>query len=72
VDTLTDLLQRENIAVHQLDKGTALIALLMCRASGRIAFGDALILAAARDSGPSVVYSFDRRFPSDEVEIREP
>jgi predicted nucleic acid-binding protein len=72
VDLLVDLLQRGNLRVHNLDKEIAITALLRCRPSGRVSIGDALIWAAARCAGSSVVYSFDRRFPADEIELREP
>lgn len=72
VDLIVDLLQRENIYVHNMDKGITITALLRCRPSGRVSIGDALIWAAVRDTGPSVVYSFDRRFPADGIELREP
>jgi len=72
VDLLIDLLQRQNVSVHQLDKRLVITALLLCRPSGRVSFGDALIWAAARHTGPSTVYSFDRRFPADGLEVRQP
>jgi len=72
VDLLIDLLQRRNIAVHQMDKRMVITALLLCRPSGRVSFGDALIWAAARGAGASTVYSFDRRFPADGLELRLP
>jgi predicted nucleic-acid-binding protein len=70
VDLLIDLLQRRNIAVHQMDKRMVITALLLCRPSGRVSFGDALIWAAARGAGAATVYSFDRRFPADGLELR--
>jgi predicted nucleic-acid-binding protein len=72
VDLLVDLLRRRNISVHTLDKSTAITALLLCRPSGRIGFGDALIWAVARSAAPSAVYSFDRRFPPDGIDLRSP
>lgn len=72
VDLLIYLLQRQNVSVHQLDKRLVITALLLCRPSGRVSFGDALIWAAARHAGPSIVYSFDRRFPADGLEVRQP
>lgn len=72
VDLLVSLIQRANIAVHQLDKEIVISALLLCRPSGRVSFGDALIWAAARCAGNAVVYSFDRRFPSEGVDLRQP
>jgi predicted nucleic acid-binding protein len=72
VDLLIAFLQRSNILVHGLDKQTTIAALLLCRPSGRVSVGDALIWAAARSAGPSVVYSFDRRFPAEGIELRQP
>lgn len=72
VDLLVDLIQRETITVHQLDKQTVIAALLLCRPSGRVSFGDALIWAVARCSSPATVYTFDRRFPSEGIDAREP
>jgi predicted nucleic-acid-binding protein len=72
VDLLVALLQRSNITFHSLDKAVVIAALLLCRPSGRVSFGDALIWAAARSLSPSTVYSFDRRFPSDGIAVLRP
>jgi predicted nucleic-acid-binding protein len=72
VDLLIALLQRSNLTFHGLDKAMVITALLLCRPSGRVSFGDALIWAAARCLPPSVVYSFDQRFPRDGIEVRQP
>ena len=69
VDLLVALLQRSNITFHSLDKPIVIAALLLCRPSGRVSFGDALIWAVARVHSPSTVYSFDRRFPSEGIEV---
>ncbi|MBW3621959.1 MAG: PIN domain-containing protein [Armatimonadetes bacterium] len=69
---LIDFLMRQNIVLASLEKEIALAALQRCRGSGRVSIPDALIWAAARQTSPSVVYSFDRNFPSDEIELREP
>lgn len=70
VDALIDLIQKQNIALFGLEKATVIDALLLCRPSGRVSFGDAMIWAAARSTGAPVVYSFDARFPSDAIEVR--
>lgn len=70
VDHLIAFIQKENIAIYHLDKGNVLQGLLLCRPSGRVAFGDAMIWAAARSAGDGIVYSLDERFPDDGVEIR--
>jgi predicted nucleic acid-binding protein len=72
VDGLVALLQRSNITFHSLDKAIVIAALLLCRPSGRVSFGDALIWAVARVHSPSTVYSFDQRFPSEGIEVLRP
>ena len=72
LDALVGLLQRANITVRGLDKDLVHTALLQCRPSGRINVGDALVWAAARQDSPAVVYSFNRRFPSQHIDLREP
>ena len=71
VDDLVSLVQRGNITPNALDKSFAIQGLLMCRPSGRVSFDDALIWAAARSFGSTVVYSQDQRFPSDGIEVRQ-
>lgn len=70
IDQLMDLVQRENILVYAIDKDLALQGLRMCRPSGRVSVADAMLWAAARTAGASVIYTFDERFPSDSVELR--
>jgi predicted nucleic acid-binding protein len=62
VDALIDLLQRENIQGVGVDTGHAAVALLLCRSSGAVSFGDALIAATGRSAGLTEAYSFDARF----------
>jgi predicted nucleic acid-binding protein len=62
VDALVELLQRENIEGIGVDKMHAAVALLLCRASGTVSFGDALIAATGRSAGINEAYSFDGRF----------
>ena len=69
VDLLMSIVQRKNVSPFGLNKGLVLDALLMCRESGRVSFDDAMVWAAARSAGIQVVYSMDRRFPNDGVEI---
>ena len=69
-DQLIDLVRKENISLTGLTKDLAIQGLLVCRPSGRVSFADALIWAAARIGGSEVVYSFDRRFPDDGLEVR--
>lgn len=74
VDALIDLLRKKNVAAHGLNKEIVIEALLLCRPSGRVSFADALLWAAARSAVPTgerpTIYSFDRRFPSEGVDVR--
>jgi predicted nucleic acid-binding protein len=70
VDSLIDLVQRENIVPHGLDRATLVEALRLCRPSGRVSIPDALLWAEARSSGSGVVFSFDRQFPALGIEVR--
>lgn len=70
VDHLLGLLGRANINTFRLEKHIVREALLLCRPSGRVSFAGALIWAAARSAGGAPVYSLDRRFPSDGIEVR--
>ena len=70
VDRLISLLQKENLSLFALDKGLVLLALLLCKPSGRVSFADAMVWAAARSSGSRVVYSLDERFPGYELDVR--
>lgn len=71
VDHLIAFVQRRNVAVFGLDKGTVVQGLLLCRPSNRVSFADAMVWAAARSAGARVVYAFDKRFPTDGVEVRQ-
>ncbi|MBN1188162.1 MAG: PIN domain-containing protein [Dehalococcoidales bacterium] len=70
VDNLIAFLQKENIAVFSLDKDRVIQALLLCRPSGRISFADAMVWASARSSGINTVYSLDKRFPGEGLNIK--
>ncbi|MDQ3387973.1 MAG: PIN domain-containing protein [Gemmatimonadota bacterium] len=73
VDSLVDLLCKNNIAMHGLDKDVVIQALLLCRPSGRVSFADAMLWAVARSaagSEPATIFSFDQRFPSRGVDVR--
>ena len=71
VDRLMALVERDNISTYALDKSLVLRGLEMCRPSGRVSIGDAMIWAAARTDGARAIYTFDRRFPSQGIEIRQ-
>lgn len=70
VDHLIAFLQRQNVDLFRLEKHLVLQALLLCRASGRVSFADALIWAAAQSTEEKVVYSLDERFPDDGLDVR--
>jgi predicted nucleic-acid-binding protein len=72
VDALVGFVRKENIHVHTLDRDTVIEALLLCRPSNRVSFGDAMIWTAVRCAQPARLYSFDERFPSDRIEGRRP
>lgn len=71
VDHLITLVKRDNISLHAMDKNLALQGLELCRPSGRVSIGDAMIWAAARTDGATAIYTFDRRFPGDGIDIRQ-
>jgi predicted nucleic acid-binding protein len=70
IDALIKLVRRRNIRPYGLDKNVTLQALLLCRPSGRVSFADAMLWAVARAADSHIVYSFDRRFPADGIEVR--
>jgi predicted nucleic-acid-binding protein len=60
VDTLIDLVTRENLVTIELSKPDVLEALVAARSFPSAPIPDALIVAAARSSGAVPVYTFDR------------
>lgn len=70
VDELILLIRRPNVRLHALDLMITIQALELCRPSGRVSFADALLWAAARSAGATVIYTFDERFPADSLTIR--
>ncbi len=70
VHHLIALLRKANIETFRLDTHLVIEALLLCRPSGRVSFGDALVWAAARSQADSIVYSLDQRFPDDGVTVQ--
>lgn len=71
VDHLTFLLRKDNVGILNHPKERVLNALAMCRPSRRVSIPDALIWAAAR-SEDVPVYTFDRRFPTEEITVLSP
>ena len=70
IDFMVALVERENISTYAMDKAFVLQGLIMCRPSGRVSVADAMIWAAARTAGASAIYTFDERFPGDNIELR--
>ena len=66
VDALSAVLQRQNIHVCELPTQRVLEALALCRPSGRVSFGDALIWARAAEDSAELL-TFDRRFPDRDI-----
>ena len=72
VDALIDLLNRENVDTYEVPTEIAIQALRFCRPSGSVNFADAMLWSVARSTAPVRVWTFDRRFPEDGIERREP
>jgi predicted nucleic acid-binding protein len=70
LDALLGLVGRANIRVLNLSKDVVVSALELCRPSGRVSLADALIWAQARQAGIPVVYTFDQRFPTLDLDVR--
>lgn len=75
MDALGELVQKRNFKLPHGSKETLLRALALCRSSGRVSLGDALLWASAHDAGRAVktvavVASFDPKFPSEGIEVR--
>lgn len=68
VDRLLRFLRRENIDTFRLPKETVILALLLCRPSGRVSIADALTWAAARATD-TPIHSLDARFPGEGVTL---
>jgi predicted nucleic acid-binding protein len=71
VDAMIDLLDRENIEVHEIPTDLAVQALALCRPGGRVNFADAMLWAVARTAATQV-WTFDQRFPRDGIQVRQP
>ncbi|HWH23937.1 MAG TPA: PIN domain-containing protein [Candidatus Limnocylindria bacterium] len=69
LDTLIELLTRENIALLGLPKSEALTALARARSLPRGPIPDALIVASARHSGALPLYSFDEGMRRHDVTV---
>jgi predicted nucleic-acid-binding protein len=71
VHALQDLVMRRNV-VASLAKEHVVRALDLCRPSARVSFADALIWAEALAEPCRRVYTFDQRFPNQEIEVVRP
>ena len=72
VDRLVELLRKRNIDLLGVDKTLVASTLLLCRPSGRVNYADALINADARAHAVDLLYTFDERFPSEGLALRQP
>jgi len=72
VDGLVALVLRRNITVPEVPKETAVEALLLCRASGKVSYSDALLWSLARSSDAPSVLTFDADFPCHGLEVSAP
>lgn len=72
MDLLSALLVDDGISVLDIPTELAIQALAMARDSGRVSLADGLIWAAARANSPSGVFSFDRKFPNEGIDLRIP
>ena len=70
VDAVSALINRKNIHLLDLEKSLLLRALQLCRGSKRTSFTDAVLWSQARHKGAPGIYTFDRRFPSEHLQLR--
>lgn len=73
VDALSELIQKRNIALYQMNQDVVLQGLALCRPSGRVSFGDALLWASVRSAShqdKATLYSFDQSFPTDGIDLK--
>lgn len=70
-DALAALMLRSNIVCPHLSVALVVRALQLAGQSGRVSFADALIWAGARQAEAPVA-TFDRRFPTEGLELLEP
>lgn len=72
VDTLVDLVQKENLRLAVLPKARIIEALYLCRDSNRFSLPDMMLWAQAREMQVGPLYSFDRRFPNQGLTVLQP
>lgn len=72
VDTLVDLVQKSNLRLAVLPKGRVLEALYLCRDSNRYSLPDVMLWAQAREMQVEALYTFDKRFPAQDLTVMRP
>ena len=61
VDALVELVTRRNFVGVGIDRDQIAAKLLLCRSSGAVSFGDALLAATAASAGLDSAYTFDEK-----------
>ncbi len=61
VDALVGLITRRNFVGVGIERDQMAAKLLLCRSSGTVSFGDALMAATAASAGLDSVYTFDEK-----------
>lgn len=61
VDALVQLVMRQNVVGVGIDREQIAAKLSLCRASGTVSFGDALLAATAASAGIDGAYTFDEK-----------
>ncbi len=61
VDALVGLITRRNLVGIGIDRDQLAAKLLLCRPSGTVSFGDALLVATAANAGLDTLYTFDEK-----------
>ena len=69
IDLLIGLLERDNVDVLEMPHALAIEALALCPPSNRVSFADALIWASARARPRGPLYTFDQRFPAEDLDV---
>jgi len=60
VDALVELVTRNNLVGVGIDRDQIAAKILLCRSSGTVSFGDALVAATAASAGLDGAYTFDQ------------
>lgn len=61
VDALVGLITRDNMVGVGIDRNQMAARLMLCRDSGAVSYGDALLAATAASHDNAPVYTFDRK-----------